>query len=570
MATTVPMLSPDGTSGEIPADKVQAAMQAGFKQAVEMTSPDGKAGYIPVDRQQDAMRAGFKPASQAQTPWYQGTLSGNAPWQKAIDTAAQTEPVDTSTLGGFVRSVGNDLGAGAVRVFSPLVHPLNTVGGLAKTGGQIATGDTYDAAANVVRPFVKNPSGEAVAAIPQAIMAAAGAGEAPAAGRAIEDVAAGTGPKLRGAATALAGEEGSQGLSPIMEALKTKLGGPPEQMLTSAIKPGKNNLKWPSDIQTAIPQMKAAEADLGHPIQTIDDALDATALAKQKIWTQYKQFLGQTSQNGAVINGNQIADAMMDTIGPRMRQTDPQLVDQITARADAYRRIMPVDEAEQFLSGKDGVNNELTTYYAKNKVSQRVAEGDPNMAATVAEGQALRDALYSKIDDAAGPGAAQMKQTYGALTNVQKELNGRSIVYARQAPVNLPEQLSYLRAAGKIATGNVLGGVKDIAVQRFLGDINDTNSQIARAFRNSQPAEPFPGPTPQAPMTTNLLPAEAGGKIPLMAPDPGMSPGERTAALMQQLRQNPQLALPANVQPTQLPASVDAWQYMRGRRSQAY
>jgi hypothetical protein len=58
---TIPMLSPDGTSGDVPSDRVPDALKAGFKQAVPMTSPDGKTGYIPAERARDAIKAGFKP-----------------------------------------------------------------------------------------------------------------------------------------------------------------------------------------------------------------------------------------------------------------------------------------------------------------------------------------------------------------------------------------------------------------------------------------------------------------------------------------------------------------------------
>ena len=61
IGATVPMIAPDGSSGEIPQARVQDALKAGFKQAVAMTAPDGSTGYIPTDRQQDALNAGFKP-----------------------------------------------------------------------------------------------------------------------------------------------------------------------------------------------------------------------------------------------------------------------------------------------------------------------------------------------------------------------------------------------------------------------------------------------------------------------------------------------------------------------------
>jgi hypothetical protein len=82
---TVPMLAPDGQSGEIPQDKVQDALKAGFKQAVEMTSPDGKTGYIPADRQQDALRVGFK--LTAPTP--PGMLEPHGDWTDVLRGAAQ-------------------------------------------------------------------------------------------------------------------------------------------------------------------------------------------------------------------------------------------------------------------------------------------------------------------------------------------------------------------------------------------------------------------------------------------------------------------------------------------------
>lgn len=64
----VPMISPDGRSGDIPADRVNEALAAGFKGAVVMTSPDGQQGYVPHDRANEAINAGFKvgqPSAQA-------------------------------------------------------------------------------------------------------------------------------------------------------------------------------------------------------------------------------------------------------------------------------------------------------------------------------------------------------------------------------------------------------------------------------------------------------------------------------------------------------------------------
>lgn len=108
-------------------------------------------------------------------------LSGTSPLHQAIDKAMQTEPMDTSSVGGFAKSAANNLGAGAVRVFSPLAHPIDAVGSMAKTAAAglsmnpQAMGEAFRPA---VEQVVKNPGGESIAAIPQAALMAAGAGEA--------------------------------------------------------------------------------------------------------------------------------------------------------------------------------------------------------------------------------------------------------------------------------------------------------------------------------------------------------------------------------------------------------
>jgi hypothetical protein len=365
--------------------------------------------------------------------------------------------------------------------------------------------------------------------------------------------------------------------------------GPPESLITRAIKPGKNNVNWSADVQKALPQMKSAEAALGHPVQGVDDALQAANIAKKNIWQQYNARLGAAGQAGAVIDGNQIADAMMNSIDKRTAVQNPGLVARVQRIADTYRQPIPLDQAEDFLQS---ANKDLNSYYAKNKVGQNVAQNDPEISSTVAEANALRNGLYGKLDVMGGPGSAQLKQTYGSLMNMEKELYGRQLVAARQNPESLSEQLSTVRGAGKIAKGvltaspgDVIEGAQNIAVSRALKARNTSDAMITRAFQKAQPATPFPpsqsprfagllqrGPIEmQAPAQNGapasqpppfnystrairqgkLLPAQTGGPIELEY-TPEMSGDERVAALMQFLRQHQQLGLPAKASPIPL------------------
>jgi hypothetical protein len=111
----VPMISPDGRLGDIPAERVNEATAAGFKQAVVMTSPDGQLGYVPHDRANEAVKAGFK--------------VGQPSAQAFADRGQNAE--------GFASAVGSDL-AGMAKGAAPL---LAGPAGVAYQAGKQAIGE---------------------------------------------------------------------------------------------------------------------------------------------------------------------------------------------------------------------------------------------------------------------------------------------------------------------------------------------------------------------------------------------------------------------------------------------
>jgi hypothetical protein len=268
----------------------------------------------------------------------------------------------------------------------------------------------------------------------------------------------------------------------------------PKVLLTKAIKPMSSNTGWDSAIAKAAPDMKAVESDLGHPITGVDDALSAVNIAKKGIWQKYADKINAAQQafpnapSMSTIDGSEIADAMMGSIDKRTALQDPGLVERITKVANTYRRPMGMDEAEDFLQS---ANNDLHSYYAKNKVGRQVAERDPATGHVVAEADQLRNSLYSTLDNLTGPGAADLKARYGALSNVEAELLRRKNVSARQQPESLAEQISMARAYGKIAVGaarlsptSMLEGTQSLYAAKWLKARGTTDAMITRAFRN--------------------------------------------------------------------------------------
>jgi hypothetical protein len=55
------MISPDGSIGDVPQDRVEEAKAKGFKVGADLTDPNtGKVGVIPLDRVPDALKSGFQ------------------------------------------------------------------------------------------------------------------------------------------------------------------------------------------------------------------------------------------------------------------------------------------------------------------------------------------------------------------------------------------------------------------------------------------------------------------------------------------------------------------------------
>jgi hypothetical protein len=76
--SSVPIFAPDGSLGDIPAERLQDAVRAGAKPGVSVISPDGIPGVVPVDRYADAVRAGARLAPQKENQPQTGFFSALA------------------------------------------------------------------------------------------------------------------------------------------------------------------------------------------------------------------------------------------------------------------------------------------------------------------------------------------------------------------------------------------------------------------------------------------------------------------------------------------------------------
>jgi len=268
------------------------------------------------------------------------------------------------------------------------------------------------------------------------------------------------------------------------KALKNTIAPSVETALTKAIKPAKNNAGWFDALKNVVPDIQETATKATLPIKDLDDLSNAVKLTKDRVWKSYTDILGPHAD--ATIDGTQIGQAMLDSIDKRTQIQNPGLMDRLTTKAATYQKPLSLSDAEDFLQS---ANNELHSYYAKNKVGQKVAAGDPELAPTLAEAGALRDALYSKLNGLTGQDAALLKKKYGDLTNIQNEVIGRKNVAARQNPDSLGAQLNTAQAVGNILEsvadmklGSAAKGVGQFAASKYLQRKNSTDGLIQSAF----------------------------------------------------------------------------------------
>lgn len=347
----------------------------------------------------------------------------------------------------------------------------------------------------------------------------------------------------------------------------------PAAALVQALKPRNTRVNFSKGLGLAMPEIKASERTLGKPIESVDDLLKATKNAKKRIWSQYEQMSGPQKAMQAQVDLSDVADAIENSIPKRVQMQNPSQAEGVRKIAAAYRTgKFSLEDAEMLLRE---TNADLEAYYNKFPAARgRATLTNPDTAQTVAEAEALRTAIYRKLDAAGeGQAAAELKRRYGALLEVEDAAMRRANVAARQQPESLSEQIGKVRAAADMARGTwrVLhgdfSGAADIAAARagtatakYLKEQQTTNALIRRAFASFKGA-PVPVPMPAQPRIAGLLPKAntrlGGGADPsYVRAVPGQYARRAPAGLLPPKSSGP--VVPSSGTPPTLPATPAA------------
>ena len=321
------------------------------------------------------------------------------------------------------------------------------------------------------------------------------------------------------------------GALPIIPAVYKVVNPSIKDSLFRAIKPYKNKTYFDKNLQQSIPIMAQTEKEMGLNIakseNPIKDLTELLRQAKKNVWKSWEQLKSPAAR--VSVNGNNLADKIDGMVTDTMKLLNPGITEKIKLFTNQLRKQLSVDELEKYL---EGINAELSGYYAKNPAARRYAQTNPETAYLVKTAQVIREAIHSKLGEVTGNTGKQLKQLYGALDDVWEETLGRYNVAMRQAPMNLQETIhapwAIARAVGSTMTGQPIQAAESLAqlgLSKWAKDMNTTEGLIRKAFSKMRGIkyEPMPKikPIPQL-----LLPGSGQTSGAIKLPSAGILQGQ--------------------------------------------
>ena len=220
--------------------------------------------------------------------------------------------------------------------------------------------------------------------------------------------------------------------------------------------------------------------------RTVEDFSEAIENSRKSLFTQYNAMAKETGEQGATINLTPIisdlqkfrtSKALQDFGGNAIDAVD-DLINKI-----GNRQSYTPEEAEDAIAL---LNKKLQGYYAGR--SSGLNEVTAGVYDTVA--RVMRSALDDTIEKHTGPGYQSLKNKYGALRSIEKDVINRAVADARKPNAGLldfSDMFSASKAvysAAKLDPAGAAAAGTMFAVKRGLKRLNDPNHIVEKMFKN--------------------------------------------------------------------------------------
>lgn len=181
--------------------------------------------------------------------------------------------------------------------------------------------------------------------------------------------------------------------------------------------------------------------------QTPEEFSQAINQTKKSIYTKYNELAKTAGEKGAQVELTPIADELSKISGDKtIQDLNPSIGKYADELADRLRA-RGVYDSETAQSAIEQMNKSLEAYY-KNPSYETASKA--SVDAMVAN--KLREGLDSVIEKAGGEGYQELKNKYGALKTIEKDVNNRALIEARKSGQSLTNYNDLL-SAGEVIKG---------------------------------------------------------------------------------------------------------------------
>jgi hypothetical protein len=247
----------------------------------------------------------------------------------------------------------------------------------------------------------------------------------------------------------------------------------------------------PPAVEAALPALKveAAEQGIKPKHMTVDKFSRVTDGLDAKLEQSFQQVKARANPNQANIPGMTLAQEAInrvDTAFPWLRTARPQVRQAIAQKfRDKYgNRNWSIEELD---AERRAANHESTSTLNAKQVTKEQAMQDPELAADVFAGDALRDVLYDEIGRRTGEDMQGLKRQQSNLATIRRQLTVQK--------TELPNKQANAEGApyieGVVDAHGPWDATKKAATGKYLEPEAKVNRRLRKAFARKTQTPPL-------------------------------------------------------------------------------
>lgn len=228
----------------------------------------------------------------------------------------------------------------------------------------------------------------------------------------------------------------------------------------------------------------SGENIVGQTPKSVDQLNQAITQTKASIFKQYDALAKQAGDAGVTINGSNIGKELQPVVESKsLAIANPKAVEYAKAMQDRLTNGGAIDAQ----TAQDVVQhfNEMLKSFYKNPTYDNAT----NVSIDALVANKFREALDSQISNATGSEYQSLKNSYGALSSMEKDVTHRNIVWGRQNNIGFASNIANIASGAELVKGLIRMNPTDIAIsggiklmQKYMKYLNNPDVGVTKIF----------------------------------------------------------------------------------------